>query len=50
MTIFSKKIWGPWPQWRNKGGHLPPGAALRGRQTEVGLLRTNCKISDVNGC
>jgi len=31
-------------QWRNegdKGGHLPPGAALWGGQIEVGMLRTN---------
>jgi len=28
-----------------KGGHLPPGAALWGRQIEVGILRTNYEIS-----
>jgi len=38
-------------QWRNEGGkgeHLPPGAALWGRQIEVGMLRTNymkCQMS-----
>jgi len=39
-------------QWRNeggKGGHLPPGAALWGRQIEVGMLRTNYEISNVSG-
>jgi len=40
-------------QWRNeggKGGHLPPGAALWGRQIDVGMLRTNNEISNVSGC
>jgi len=35
-------------QWRNEGckrGHLPPGAALWGRQIEVGMLRTNYEMS-----
>jgi len=33
-----------------KGEHLPPGAALWGRQIEVGMLRTNYKMSNVSGC
>jgi len=28
-----------------KGGSLPPGAPLWGRQTEVGMLRTNYEMS-----
>ena len=28
-----------------KGGHLPPGAALWGRQIEVGMLRIKYEIS-----
>jgi len=34
-------------QWRNeggKGGHLPLGAALWGRQIEVGMLPTNYEM------
>jgi len=40
-------------QWRNeggKGGHLPPGAELWGRQIEVGIIRTNYEMSNVSGC
>ena len=33
-----------------KGGHLPPGAELWGRQIEVGMLRTNYEMSNANGC
>jgi len=39
-------------QWRNEGGqggHLSPGAALWGRQIEVGILRTNYEMSNVSG-
>ena len=43
-----------WIQWRNegggaRGGHLPPGAALWGRQIEVGMLRTKYEMSNVSG-
>jgi len=33
-----------------RGGHLPPGAALWGRQIEVGMLRTEYEMSNVSGC
>jgi len=33
-----------------KGGHLPPGAALWGRQIEVGMLRSYYEMSNVSGC
>jgi len=39
-----RRTYDTWTQWRNeggKGGHLPPGAALWGRQIKVGMLRTN---------
>jgi len=32
------------------GAHLPLGAALWGRQTEVAMLRTNYEMSNVIGC
>jgi len=38
------------PHGRNKGGHLPPGAALWGRQIEVGMLGTNYEMLNVSGC
>jgi len=31
-----------------KAGHLSPGAALWGRQIEVGMLRTNYEMSNVS--
>jgi len=37
-------------QWRDKGGkggHLPPGAALWGRQIEVRMLETNYEMLNV---
>jgi len=34
----------------DKAGHLPPGAALWGRQIEVGMLRTNYEMLNVSAC
>jgi len=34
----------------DKGGDLPPGTALWGRQIEVGMIRTNYGMSNVCGC